>query len=393
MKYAILPLMGALSLSAFGQDNLVNEANQNGGDNTPGYQFTTQVDIEATEVKNQASSGTCWSYASNSFVESEMIRMGKDPIDLAEMFTVRQVYIDKAEKYVRLHGFLNFAQGGALPDVMYVIKHYGAVPQEVMAGLNYGTDHNEHGELEAALKGIVDGVIRDENRAGVSTAWQAGFEAYLSAYLGEYPSEFEYNGRTYTPRSFADNVVGINPDDYIQLTSFSHNPFNTEVQIQVPDNWTWGSSINVELDEMMANIDHALDNGFTVAWAADVSETGFSLRNGLAILPATPWSDMSTAERDATFSAPVEQAEVTQESRQAEYDNYKTGDDHAMQITGRVTDQNGQVYYIVKNSWGLRENDYRAGYLYVSEAYVRMKTISVMMHKDALTKNVEKLID
>lgn len=392
MKYGILPLLGALSLTGFAQDNLVNQATSNATVNGPGYQFETIYDIEATSVKNQASSGTCWSYASSSFVESEMLRMGKPAVDLSEMFTVRQVYVDKAEKYVRLHGYLNFAQGGALPDVMYVIKHYGAVPQEVYNGLNYGTESNEHGELEAALKGIVDAVIKNNNRSGVTPVWKPAFEAYLSTYLGAYPSEFQYEGKTYTPRTFADKFVGINPDEYIQLTSWTHNPYDTEVQIQVPDNWTWGSSINVELDEMMKNIDNALEKGFTVAWAADIERGWFSLPSGLALAPKG-WTDMSEDERKACFNAPVEQMEVTPENRQAAYDNYQTTDDHAMQITGKVKDQKGNAYYIVKNSWGERNNDYRAGYIYASESYVRMKTISVMMHEDALTKHVEDLID
>ncbi|NVK04742.1 MAG: aminopeptidase [Flavobacteriia bacterium] len=392
MKNILLPALafGALSVSA--QDNLVNAANQNGAEANPGYQFETLIDIEATEVKNQYSSGTCWSYATSSFIESEMVRMGRQPIDISEMFTVRQVYVDKAEKYVRLHGNLNFAQGGALPDVLYVIDHYGAVPQSVYNGLNYGTDLNEHSELEMALKGIVDAVIKNDNRSGITPVWQAAFEAYLDTYLGAYPEEFEYNGRTYTPRSFADDVIGIDPDDYIQLTSWTHHDFDTEVQIQVPDNWTWGSSINIELDEMMANIDNALDEGYTVAWAADVSEDGFSVRNGLAIVPEG-WDDMTRAEREACFSNPVPQMQITQDIRQAAYDNYETTDDHAMQITGKVQDQNGDIYYIVKNSWGEIGNDYRDGYLYVSDDFIRYKTISVMMHKDAVTNHVEDLMD
>lgn len=392
MKKILIPALalGALSVSA--QDNLVNAASQNGAEANPGYQFETLIDIEATEVKNQYSSGTCWSYATSSFLESEMVRMGRLPIDLSEMFTVRQVYVDKAEKYVRLHGNLNFAQGGALPDVLYVIDRYGAVPQSAYNGLNYGTDLNEHSELEMALKGIVDAVIKNENRSGITPVWQSAFEAYLDTYLGAYPETFEYNGETYTPRTFADDVVGIDPDEYVQLTSWTHHEFDTEVQIQVPDNWTWGSSINIELDEMMENIDNALEEGYTVAWAADVSEDGFSVRNGLAIVPEG-WDDMNSSEREACFSNPVPQMEITQEIRQAAYDNYETTDDHAMQITGKVQDQNGDLYYIVKNSWGEIGNDYRDGYLYVSDDFVRYKTISVMMHKDAVTNHVEDLMD
>lgn len=393
MKYMWIPALVGLSMSSLAQDDLVNSVAGNGGDNEPGFQFETVIDLEATPVKNQASSGTCWSYATSSFIESEMIRMGNDPIDLSEMFTVRQVYVDKAEKYVRLHGYLNFAQGGALPDVLYVIKHYGAVPQEAYAGLNYGTENNDHGELEAALKGIVDAVIKDNNRGGITPVWQSAFEGYLNAYLGEYPSEFEYNGKTYTPRTFADKVVGINPDEYVQLTSWTHYAMDSEVQIQVPDNWTWASSINVELDEMMANINNALEEGYTVAWAADVSETGFSLRNGLALVAPDNWKGMSNEDKTAFFSEPKEEMTITAENRQLAYDNYQTTDDHAMQITGMVKDQTGKIYYIVKNSWGERDNDYRSGYLYVSEAFVRYKTISVMMHQDAVTDHVEDLMD
>ncbi len=391
MKKVLLPLLAFASTAAFAQDNLVNQANQGNAAEGPGYQFETIIDIEATEVENQASSGTCWSYATSSFVESEMIRMGNDPVDISEMFTVRQVYIDKAEKYVRLHGHLNFAQGGALPDVLYVIDKYGAVPENVYDGLEYGTDRNEHSELEAALKGIVDAVIENKNRSGITSVWQDAFTAYLDAYLGAFPEEFEYEGKTYTPRSFADDVIGIKGEDYVQITSWTHYPFDTEVQIQVPDNWTWGNSINVELDEMMNNINNALDEGFTVAWAADIERGWFSLRSGLALAPAN-WDLLTDEEKAECFNSPCPQMDVTQEVRQAAYDNYETTDDHAMQITGKVKDQNGDIYYIVKNSWGLRENDYRPGYLMVSEAYVRYKTISVMMHKDAVTSHVEDVM-
>ncbi len=389
----LLPLIMAASVTLTAQDDLVNQTSENSAEADRGYEFETLIDIEATEVKNQASSGTCWSYATSSFIESEMLRMGKEPIDLSEMFTVRQVYIDKAEKYVRLHGHLNFAQGGALPDVLYVIDKYGAVPQDVYEGLNYGTNRNEHGELEAALKGIVDAVIENNNRSGLTPVWKSAFEAYLNQYLGEYPEQFVYNGKTYTPRTFADEVVGVDPNDYVQLTSWTHYPFNEIVQIQVPDNWTWGSSINIELDQMMENIDNALENGYSVAWAADVSERGFSPRDGLAIVPKVEWSDMSNEEKKAAFESPVEQLEITQEIRQADYDNYETTDDHAMQITGKVKDQNGDIYYIVKNSWGEVGNNYREGYLYVSDDYIRFKTISVMMHKDAVTSDVEDLME
>lgn len=378
-----------LPAMAFAQVDLINKVAQNGGDEIPQFEFTTVYDIEATSVKNQARSGTCWSYSSTSFIESEMIRMGKDPIDISEMYTVRKTYQDKADRYVRLHGKLNFSQGGALLDVLYVIKHYGAVPQSVYEGLNYGTDNNDHNEMEAALKGIVDAVV-NKNSGTITTAWKRALDGVLDAYLGEEPATFDYQGKSYSPKSFADEVIGIDVDDYIQLTSFTHKPFNAYYAILVPDNWNWDPSFNVPLDDMMGAIDHALSKGFTVDWATDVSEKGFSLKNGVAVMPEADWKDMTSEERSAVYTGPHAELVVTQAMRQDAYNNYQTQDDHGMQIVGKVLDQTGDAYYIVKNSWGDRENDYRTGYIYASEAFVRYKTISVLMHKDALPKAIKK---
>jgi len=378
-----------LPAMAFAQVDLINKVAQNGGDEIPQFEFTTVYDIEATSVKNQARSGTCWSYSSTSFIESEMIRMGKDPIDISEMYTVRKTYQDKADRYVRLHGKLNFSQGGALLDVLYVIKHYGAVPQSAYEGLNYGTDNNDHNEMEAALKGIVDAVV-NKNSGTITTAWKRALDGVLDAYLGEEPATFDYQGNSYSPKSFADEVIGIDVDDYIQLTSFTHKPFNAYYPILVPDNWNWDPSFNVPLDDMMGAIDHALSKGFTVDWATDVSEKGFSLKNGVAVMPEADWKDMTSEERSAIYTGPHAELVVTQALRQDAYNNYQTQDDHGMQIVGKVLDQTGDAYYIVKNSWGDRENDYRTGYIYASEAFVRYKTISVLMHKDALPKAIKK---
>ncbi|MCT4622262.1 MAG: C1 family peptidase, partial [Schleiferiaceae bacterium] len=227
----------------------------------------------------------------------------------------------------------------------------------------------------------------------ITPNWKTAYNGILDSYLGAYPEEFEWNGKKYTPRSFADKVVGINPDDYVQLMSFTHQPMNDWCQIQVPDNWAWGDSYNMPIDDMMAALDNALDNGYTVSWATDVSEKGFSLKSGLAIVPVGDLKKMSAEERMAHFETPHEEMVITQENRQEAYDNYQTQDDHGMQITGRVKDQNGTKYYIVKNSWGDRANGYRTGYLHVSEAFVRYKTISIMFHKDGLAKKMKKQME
>lgn len=380
-----LSLLLSMTTAVWAQDDLINKVKDNGGER--GYQFETVVNHDATEVKDQGSSGTCWSYATSSFIESEMIRMGKDPVDISEMYTVRMTYIDKADKYVRLHGNLNFGQGGALPDVLYVMDKYGAVPQQAYDGLVLGFDRNKHGEMESVLRGIVDAVIENKN-GRISPVWKNTYANALDAYLGENPESFEWAGKSYTPRTFADEVIGIDPDDYIQITSFTHHPMNSEVMIQVPDNWAWGTSYNVQLDAMIATLDNALNNGYTVSWATDVSEKGFSIKNGVAIVPEKKWADMSSEEIETAFDGDIQERTITPELRQIDYDNYETTDDHGMHITGIAKDQNGKKFYIVKNSWSDKYGF--DGYIYVSEAFMRYKTISILLHKDAVPKSVAK---
>jgi bleomycin hydrolase len=383
------------TISTFAQDEKKEEQKPEG------YKFETIIDLPATSVKDQHRSGTCWSFSGVSFLESEMIRMGKEPVDFSEMFIVRHCYADKAEKYVRLHGHLNFGPGGAFHDVLYVLKNYGAVPENVYPGLDYGTEKHVHMEMDEVLKNYVDGVIENKNRE-LTTAWHQGFEGILDAYLGELPSTFEYKGKEYTPESFAKEVTGLNPDNYIQVTSFTHHPFYEPFIIELPDNWLWGEVYNVTLQEMTDIINHSLEAGYTVGWATDVSEKGFSHKNGVAVVPAdnieelsdterSRWEELTEEERQKqmySFEGPVTEKKITQEIRQEGFDEYTTTDDHGMHIVGLVKDQNGTTYYKVKNSWNT-DNKYN-GYLYASESFVKLKTISLMVNKEALPKSISK---
>jgi len=366
-----------------------------------GYKFEKIYDIEVTSVKDQARSGTCWSFAGLSFLEAEMMRMGKSPVDLSEMFIVRHCYSDKAVKYVRLHGSLNFGPGGAFHDVLYVLKKYGAVPESVYNGLEYGENEHTHGELDATLKSYVDAIIKNPNRK-LSTSWHEGFNGILDAYLGKLPENFTFNGKKFTPKSFAKEVVGLNPNDYVQITSFTHHPFYSQFIIEIPDNWLWGSVYNVTLDEMMTIITEAVKNGYTVGWASDVSEKGFSYKNGVAVVPETDIAEMAGSERERwealtpaerekrlySFEEPLKEKTITQEMRQEAFDNYQTTDDHGMHITGMAKDQNGIIYFKVKNSWDT--NNIYEGYLYASESFMKYKTLSIMVHKDAIPKDIRK---
>lgn len=366
-----------------------------------GYQFTDIKRLPATSVKDQASAGTCWSWSGISFFESEMIRMGKKPIDLSAMYVVRHAYSDKATKYVRMHGTMNFGTGGAFCDVMYVLKNYGIVPMEVYQGLNYGEPVHIFAEFETILKAYVDAVILNPNKK-LSTAWKKGYDGILDAYLGEEPETFTYEGKEYTPKTFAEEVVGLNMDDYVSLTSFTHHPFYSQFAIEVQDNWMWGLSYNLPIEELMQVMDNAIDNGYTIAWASDVSEKGFAtVTPGVAVIPTTDTKEMSGAEiakweampkgqqsPDAFKKGPAPEKQITQEMRQQEFDNYLTTDDHGMHIIGKAKDQNGTEYFIVKNSW----NEYNkfGGYFYASKPFVAFKTMNIIVHKNAIPKAIKK---
>ncbi len=373
-------------------------------DEKKGYVFTDEKDLPATPVKNQYRSGTCWSFSGLSFIESEMLRIGKPEVDLSEMFVVWHAYSDKAVKTVRVHGSLNFGGGGAFHDVTNVIRKYGIVPEEVYSGLNYGEEKHVHGEMDNLLKKYVDGVIENKNRK-LTPVWHQSFDGILNSYLGEIPESFEYEGKKYTPQSFATDFVGLNMDDYVEITSFTHHPFYSKFIIEIPDNWSWDEVYNVPIDELEEIIDYSLNNGFTVAWAADVSEKGFKTSNkGVAVVPEanvedmtdaeiTRWESLSEKEKQQELyklDKPVSEKEITQAMRQEAFDNYTTTDDHGMHIIGTAKDQKGDIFYKVKNSWG-EYNDLK-GYFYASKPFVRYKTMSIMVNKDAIPQNIrEKL--
>lgn len=344
-----------------------------------GYQFTVEVEHGNTSVKNQYRSSTCWSFSTLSFLESELIRMGKGEYNLSEMYIVRNTYLTKAQRYVRMHGNLNFAGGGAFHDVTMVLDNYGLVPESAYPGLGYGTDRHVHGELDAVTKAVCDAVIENPN-GDLSNRWFAAFTGVMDAYLGDAPEQFDYNGTSYTPASFTASL-GLDADNYVEFSSYTHHPFYETFMLEVPDNWDNNHVYNVPMDEMMDIIDNALENGYTVAWAADVSEDGFDHRNGTAVVPAN--GDFASAK-----AGPVEQMEITQALRQAAFDNFETTDDHGMHITGMAYDQNGDKYYIVKNSWG--DSNSCGGYLFASEAYIRYKTMDIMVHKGSVPKKVAK---
>lgn len=397
LRLVLTAVVAVCAFSVFAENDKKKEESK-------GYVFEEAIELPTTSVKNQYRSGTCWSFSGLSFLESEMLRLGKPEVDLSEMFIVWHTYSDKAEKHVRVHGNLNFAAGGAFHDVTNMIKDYGIVPESVYDGLEYGEEKHVHGEMDNVLKKHVDAVVENKNRK-LSTVWLEPIESTLNSYLGELPTKFEYEGKTYTPQSFASDYVGLNMDDYVEISSYTHHPFYSKFILEVPDNWSWDEVYNVPVNEMEEICDYALNNGYTIAWAADVSEKGFATSNkGVAVMPSTKvedmtdaeisrWENLSDKEKEKEIyklEKPVPEIEVTQEMRQEAFDNYQTTDDHGMHIVGTAKDQTGKTYYKVKNSWG----DYNKydGYFYASKAYVNYKTMCIMVHKDAIPQNIrEKL--
>lgn len=375
----------ALSLFLFAAANAQERTNKKDSE----YKFTVVKNNEATAVQNQNQTSTCWSFSSLSFFESEMMRLGKGKdYNLSEMYVVRQVYPLKADNYVRMHGKTNFGEGGGFPDVLHVLKNYGMVPEEVYSGKkDLSAPHNHH-LLETTLKNILQPASLDETQKIDFGFIHNSVNAICDEYLGKVPQSFDYKGKSYTPKTYAE-ATGLNPDDYVFLTSFTHHPFYAPFVLEIPDNWNWQTTYNLPLNELQEVMSYAINNGYTFAWGADVSEKGFLRADGLAIVPEKPFNQMSEEERKSLGTKPQAQLKITQELRQKAFDNYDTQDDHGMHVTGMVKDQNGTPYYLVKNSWGTESNQC-GGYFYASESYVLYKTTTIMLHKKAVPPGIAK---
>lgn len=398
-KILFSALLSVWTLSSIAQLDTAAIAN----DSVEGFRFTTVDSVAITPVKNQNRSSTCWSYSTIGFLESELIRMGKGVHDLSEMFVVHHTMLDRAEYVVRMYGTSEFAPGGSAYDVIYCLKNYGLVPQEAMPGIQYGSAAADtlpvHAELDAVAGGVVDAVTNSGLKK-LTPVWKKALTAVYDTYLGACPANFIYEGKTYTPKTFAASL-GLNADDYVSITSYTHHPFYTTFALEVPDNWRMDQMYNVPMEEMMAIIDHALASGYTLAWGADVSEICFT-RKGLGVVPeeekaadltgsdAARWLGLSASDkRDELTKKPLPEKQITQEMRQTAYDSWENTDDHGMQIFGTANDQNGKRYYMVKNSWGTMKSEYK-GIWYVSEAYMQYKTNTVLVHKNAIPKDIRK---
>jgi aminopeptidase C len=357
--------------------------------------------VGITSVKDQNRSSTCWAFSTIGFLESELLRLTGKTYDLSEMFVVSHTMMDRAEYVVRMHGDADFAPGGSAYDVIYCLKNYGMVPQEAMPGIMYGSSKADtlpvHTELDAVAKGYVNGIAKNTRLKKLSPVWKQGLQAIYDAYLGKYPTYFTYEDAEYTPTSFA-SMLGLNPDDYVSITSYTHHPFYSQFALEVQDNWRMDQMYNVPMEDMMRIIDEAIRSGYTLAWGADVSEAGFT-RKGIGVVPdidnedntgsdADHWVGLTPDEkRKELTEGPCAELTITQEMRQEAFDNWENTDDHGMQIFGTAKDQNGKKYYMVKNSWGTKKSNYK-GIWYISEAFMQYKTNDILVHKDAIPADI-----
>ncbi|MGC6432716.1 MAG: aminopeptidase C [Crocinitomicaceae bacterium] len=401
MKKTFLSFLfvGAVSIVTIAQDTITNAEGSS-------YRFEKIAHLDASPVLSQGRTGTCWSFSALSFFESEMMRMGvKNPPVLSQMYVSRKAYEGKAEKYIRMDGKTNFSQGGAFHDIPYVIRNYGMVPQSIYSGLLPEQETYNHYEMFSVLEGAMKGLLNHVNEKGnspLTNAWKPAINGILDAYFGADVKEFEYQGKKYTPKTFAESL-NLNMDDYVSVTSLTNHPMNAKCFLAIQDNWAWGQAYNVNLDDLVKVTEDALKNGYTVAWGADVSEKGFNFRKGIAIVPEDMstlkvrgrdnrnFSDAGADKISDAFLEPVKELEITPELRQAGYDNKTTTDDHGMHIVGMYKDQTGKTFFLVKNSWGT--GNLPKGYFYVSENYFRYKTINIFLHKDGISKDVKKKLE
>ena len=405
-KHFLLTAALFLGVSAFAQPMPPQ------GDAKPeeeGYKFEVIKELPVTPVKDQNRAGTCWCYSTLGFFEAELLRMGKPEYDFSEMYIVYKTYQDRADRHVRTHGDVSYSEGGSFGDVIYAIKHYGLVPDvEMRAGQMHGDSLTDFSEFSAVSGRFLEGVVKtkklqigtDENHTPL---WKTAFNGILDAYIGKVPEKFTYNGKEYTPMEFAKST-GLNMDDYVNIASFAHQPWYEPFVIEVQDNWRWGKAYNLPVDEFMEVMNNAIDNGYPIAWGADVSESGWlrgkmagvcvlpDLKNNAADKSGTDfahWNGLSAADRQKeAMSKPTPQRWVNDQDRIDAYNNYETTDDHGMVIYGKAKDQMGNVYFMVKNSWGDAGNYH--GNWYASEAFVRYKTLNIVVHKDALPKTIKK---
>ena len=376
IKIIAVSVLLSLAYSSFAQEADAKEEKQ------PVYQFTETVVVPHTAVDNQGSSGTCWCFAGIGFVEAEILRMYGKEFNLSEMFVVRNAWAEKVNKFVRMHGNSTLSQGGEVCDVLYMIDKYGMMPEEAYSGKVIGEDRHMHNEMNEVIGGVARAVIKNGNKK-ISPAYPKALDGVLDAYLGEVPADFTFEGKKYTPKSFAD-AYAIRPDDYIEICSFAAEENHKPCMVEIPDNWTWTPAYNMTLDELMSAVDYALEHGYTLGWAQDVSNAGFSRKEGVGIVPEDP-------QDENLWKEIVAEKQVTDEDHQNAYNNWDVGDDHSMLVVGIAKDQNGNKYYKIKNSWGPAGPN--EGYWYCSEQYLRQYTIFFTLHKDALSKSMKKSLN